>query len=232
MEARAINTTMTETITPEHLIRLQAWMSPSFPTGSFAYSHGLERAVDDGLVMDQETFHHWLRTLLTEGSVKNDAILLAESWRCAQSGKSVKALNDLAVAMAVSGERLLEATAQGDAFLEAAHTWLPNTFQPLGETVALPVAVGAVCGATDIPLKAGLTAFLHAFANNQCQAAIRLSVLGQTGLAIILADIEPMILKEAERACHKTLDDLGSFTIAADIVAMRHETQHTRLFRS
>ncbi|TIT76903.1 MAG: urease accessory protein UreF, partial [Mesorhizobium sp.] len=38
-------TTMTEPgIAP---LRLMAWLSPAFPVGSFSYSHGLERAVQD-----------------------------------------------------------------------------------------------------------------------------------------------------------------------------------------
>ena len=28
--------------------KLQIWLSPSFPVGAFAYSHGLEKAVENG----------------------------------------------------------------------------------------------------------------------------------------------------------------------------------------
>ena len=34
--------------TQSELLRLLAWLSPAFPTGAYAYSHGLEQAVEDG----------------------------------------------------------------------------------------------------------------------------------------------------------------------------------------
>ncbi|HEY8290134.1 MAG TPA: urease accessory protein UreF, partial [Acetobacteraceae bacterium] len=42
-----------------HMLRLLAWLSPAFPTGAFAYSHGLEWAVEAGDVTDGETLHEW-----------------------------------------------------------------------------------------------------------------------------------------------------------------------------
>ncbi|MCR4376715.1 MAG: urease accessory protein UreF, partial [Rhodospirillales bacterium] len=35
-------------ITDRGLLRLLAWLSPSFPVGSYAYSHGAEFAVESG----------------------------------------------------------------------------------------------------------------------------------------------------------------------------------------
>ena len=37
------------------LLRLMAWLSPGFPTGAYAYSHGLEWAVAAGNIKDPET---------------------------------------------------------------------------------------------------------------------------------------------------------------------------------
>src|SRR5689334_9525861 len=39
----------------EALSRLLAWTSPSYPTGAFSYSHGLEWAVEEGSVHDVAT---------------------------------------------------------------------------------------------------------------------------------------------------------------------------------
>ena len=36
------------------LYRLMAWLSPAYPTGAFSYSHGLEYAVEAGLVGESE----------------------------------------------------------------------------------------------------------------------------------------------------------------------------------
>ncbi|MEK1876180.1 MAG: urease accessory protein UreF, partial [Rhizobium altiplani] len=48
----------------------------------------------------------------------------------------------------------------------------------------------------------------------------------------ILSRLEGDITSVVKRAAASTLDDLGSATIQADIVSLRHETQSTRLFRS
>lgn len=39
----------------EGLLRLMAWLSPAFPVGGFAYSGGLEAAVQSGHVSSAET---------------------------------------------------------------------------------------------------------------------------------------------------------------------------------
>ena len=41
-------------IEPEDLLRLQAWFSPAFPVGAYAYSSGLENAVGSGLVLGSD----------------------------------------------------------------------------------------------------------------------------------------------------------------------------------
>ena len=43
---------------------LQNWFSPSFPIGSFAYSHGLETAIEDKVVSDPATLTDWVSFIL------------------------------------------------------------------------------------------------------------------------------------------------------------------------
>jgi urease accessory protein len=209
------------------LLRLMAWLSPTFPVGGFTYSHGLERAVQDDLVEDRDGLRAWIEALLAYGSAWNDAVLLAESFRRAARGESVAEVAELAEAMAGSLERHRETMLQGDAFMTAAAAWG-------GDANALPwpVAVGATAGRQGVPLEAALAAFLQAFASNQLQAAIRLSVVGQADAVAVLAALEPMLLSTAARAARSTLDDLGSCTVAAEVASMSHETQYSRLFRS
>ena len=49
------------------LYRLLAWLSPSYPVGAFAYSHGIEWAVETGAVSDRDGLERWLRDLLVHG---------------------------------------------------------------------------------------------------------------------------------------------------------------------
>ena len=63
------------------LLRLLAWLSPAFPTGAYAYSHGLEQAIEDGDIADGETLRNWLTDVLHHGSGRNDVILLRHAHR-------------------------------------------------------------------------------------------------------------------------------------------------------
>lgn len=229
---RVTDITMTDRLDSNALIRLMSWMSPSFPVGAFAYSNGLEAAVARGLVSKAEDLHEWLEDLLNFGAAWNDAVLFAESWRRARNGGDFAELAELAEALASSSGRHLETMKQGEAFLQAAAAWPHPVLHQLGETCALPVASGALCGAHDVPLDAALPATLHAFASNLIQAGMRLLQLGQQDAVTLLARLEPTIRQSAERAARSDLDDLGTPALLADIMAMQQETQYSRLFRS
>ena len=234
---RTMATTMTERAGQVALLRLMTWLSPAFPTGGFSYSHGLERAVHDGLVTDRESLEEWLRSLLDIGSGWNDAVLFrrgadARAGRgrgsCASSPTSPKR-------SPVSEERHRETMLQGSAFAAAALAgWPQPSRSARSPSNAAPycIAVGATAGAHAVPLRDALAAFLQAFAANLVQASIRLGVTGQTGAIETIVALEPLVLAVAARAEKSTLDDLGSATFLSDIMAMKHETQYSRLFRS
>ncbi|MER8650673.1 urease accessory protein UreF [Mesorhizobium sp. M0615] len=219
------------------LLRLMAWLSPAFPVGGFAYSHGLEPAVQDGLVADTASLAFWLETLVEMGSGWNDAVLFAESWRRARDGGDLHEgdlheIADLAEALAGSRERHTETMLQGAAFLKAAAAWANPVLGRLPAECAYCVAVGAVAGGNGIALQDAMSAFLQAFFSNLVQAAIRLGIVGQTDAMALLAGFEPLALSTAARAAGSTLDDLGGCAFISDIMAMKHETQYSRLFRS
>jgi urease accessory protein len=214
------------------LLRLMAWLSPAFPVGGFAYSHGLERAAHDGLVANGESLAGWLETLVEMGSAWNDAVLFTEAWRRAREGGDLDEVAALAEALAGSQERHTETMLQGAAFLKAAAAWPNPVLGRLPAECAYSVAVGAVAGGNGIALQDALSAFLQAFFSNLVQASIRLGVVGQSGATALLAGFEPLALSTAARAARSTLDDLGGCAFISDIMAMKHETQYSRLFRS
>lgn len=214
------------------LLRLMAWLSPAFPVGGFSYSHGLERAVHDGLITDAKTLADWLETLVEMGSGWNDAVLFAESWRRARNDGDLDEIAALAEALAGSRERHTETMLQGAAFLKAAAAWPNSVLERLPAECAYCVAVGAIAGGNGIALQDAQSAFLQAFFSNLVQAAIRLGVVGQSGATALLAGFEPLALSTADRAARSTLDDLGGCALVSDVMAMKHETQYSRLFRS
>lgn len=211
------------------LLRLMAWLSPSFPTGAFAYSHGLEWAVEAGDITNETTLQSWLDDVLTYGAGRTDTVLLRHAHRAAAEPAALREIADLGCATASCRERQSESLNQGRAFMLAATPWgIPAA----PERIPYPVAVGAVAGAHGIAEDATAAAFLQAFTANLISAVVRLVPLGQTAGLRVLAALEPTILSIATATKSATLDDLGGGAFRSDIAAMRHETQYTRLFRS
>jgi len=98
--------------------------------------------------------------------------------------------------------------------------------------VAYPVAVGAVAAAHGIDEERAALGFLHAFCANLVSAAVRIIPLGQQAGLRVMAALEPVLIAVAEDSRRASLDDIGSASIRADLAAMHHETQYTRLFRT
>jgi urease accessory protein len=203
-------------------LMLLNWMSPTFPIGSFAYSHGLEQAIADGRLSTQEDVESWVNELLQHGSGWNDAVIFAQCWH----GNP----NELALALAGSAERYAETTQLGRNFNIAASVWTGE--EPHTDFMAYPVAAGLACKRMNIPQEQALSAFLQGFCSSLVSVAVRLVPLGQTSGLKILRNLAPQISATAQRAVTATVDDLGSYCIAADIAAMQHETLDTRIFRT
>ena len=213
---------------------LFAWFSPAFPTGGFAWSHGLETTAAEGLASDDVALGDWLEDILIHGAGWNDAVLFAMAYRAAQAGDAA-GLDDiaaLAAALAPSRERLAETLGQGEAFLAAVRTGWPAATPDLKRRAAYPVAAGAACALAGAPLRAALTGFLTAVCANLIAAGVRLSACGQSGGVRVLARLHPLIGLSAARAETAGEDDLGGCALSADIASMRHETLEGRLFLS
>ena len=194
---------------------LMIWLSPSFPVGAFAFSHGLEWAVEAGDVHDRASVCVWLEDLLQHGSGRSDSVSVALAYKAAQSG-DMTLLSDLAELVAASqpsSERRLEALMQG-------------------QELAYSIAFGLASACHDVPLSAVLRAYALAFVSNLVSAAIRLGPLGQTDGQRVLSSMLPHIEETARFAEQAGLHDLGGAAFYSDISSMRHETQYTRLFRS
>jgi urease accessory protein len=216
-------------VTSPALLRLLAWLSPAFPTGGFAYSHGLEWAVESGDVTNPDTLGEWLTDVLTLGTGRSDCILLRHAHRAAGDPARLGEIAELAAATASCRERQTEALDQGRAFLAAAAVW---SAPDLGPRTPYCVAVGATAGRHGIPEDDVASAYLQAFAAAQISAAVRIVPLGQTAGLRVLAALESVILATATATADASLDDLGGCAFRSDLAAMRHETQYTRLFRS
>lgn len=220
---------MTDT---QKMMKLLAWLSPVFPTGGFAYSGGLEAAVHHGLVKDETSLLGWLEAQIEFGALRNDCLFLVEAWRNARKVLDNQGVAQLADALAGSAERHLEITAQGQAFVDGLKAWEEMAVIDFPQPHILCVCVGHAAGSAQINADLALTAFAQSQISNQLQVAIRLSLLGQSGAARLLARLEPKLAQCVISAKEATLDDLGTASWQADIMAMKHQYMPARMFRS
>jgi len=210
---------------PAAALTLLHWLSPAFPTGAFAYSHGLEQVVADGDVHDAASLQGWLAEILRHGAGWQDAVLLA---RALAPGADHAALDALARALQPSAERLQESGEQGAAFARTVARITGRALAPR----ALPVAVGEAAGPLALPPADVIALFLQGFATNLVTIAIRHLPLGQGEGQAVLAALLPLIHEIAGRAAGAGPDDLANSALAADLAAMAHETKDIRLFRT
>ena len=222
------------------LYRLLAWLSPAYPIGGFSYSHGIETAVEEGLVINRPSLVAWLQTVLGAGTGRVDGVLFAAAWRAAEAKDwpAFDAVAERAAAWRGTSEMALESRQQGGSFLSITRTaWLhadlDAAHERLNGEIALPVAVALAAAAHGIALEAALEGYLHAFTANLISAAVRVVPLGQTDGQIALASLEGAVHKAVAAALVVTdLGEVGTATPLLDWCSMRHETQYTRLFRS
>ena len=206
------------------LLTLAHWLSPAFPTGAFAFSHGLEAAIADGQVCDAAGLQDWLDVMLTHGAGRTDAIFLY----AAHHGDDLPTLAALAAALQPSAERRTETLMQGAAFATTLRAVWPHELPDM----VLPLVVGRAAALQGLPAGPVSAVYLQAMVVNLTQAAQRLMPLGQTAAARIVAGLGPVVAKLAGATALMTTDDLGSAAFAIDIASMRHAAMEPRLFRS
>jgi len=227
---------------PLALLRLQSWLSPAFPTGSYSYSHGLEWAVGAGHVNDRESLVDWLQAYLCYGSGRNEAIFFSEAWRSARDDDRAKLFEiaELAAAFRGTSEFALESSQQASAcHAMLRHVWPDRLLDALSQLLserhvppALAVVLGVRSAREGIPVGLALPAYLQSYLANLVTAGVRLIPLGQTDGQLAIAALEEAVLATSAQARNDTIDDLGSAAFMVDLASMAHETQYTRLFRS
>jgi urease accessory protein len=220
------------------LYRLLTWLSPSYPVGAFAYSHGLEQAVEARLVRDADGVKRYIATVFHAGAGRSDAALFVAAHRAAvdEDTAEIASLTQLAAAWRATAETALEASAQGRAFLSVTRGAWPHpmldALVELPDPPALPVVVAVAAAAHRVPLAEALLAYLHALAANLVSAGVRLVPLGQSEGQRILAALESDVAAVRDEALTTRLDLIGTAAGVIERCSMRHETQYTRLFRS
>jgi urease accessory protein len=229
-------------LTSVSLLRLQSWLSPAFPTGSYSYSRGIEWAVEAGHLHDRESLVDWLEADLCYGSGRNEAIFFSEAWRRARDNDRAKLFEiaELAAVYRGTSEFALESSQQASACRSTLRqVWPDRLLDSLSELLserhvppALAVVLGVRSAREGIPISIALPAFLQSYVANLVTAGVRLIPLGQTDGQLAIGALEEAVLAASARASNATIGDLGSAAFMVDLASMAHETQYTRLFRS
>ena len=227
-------------VPPQALLKLQSWLSPTFPNGAYSYSHGLEWAVEAGQVDGRGSLVDWLEADLCYGSGRNEAIFFSEAYRCTVEDDRLAKVAELAATSRGTAEFALESSQQAMACLVTLRRvwpdrlldWLSDILLGLQMPPAQAVVVGIRAAQEGIPMSLALPTFLHGYFANLVNAGVRLIPLGQTDGQHAIAELESAILLASAKASNATIDDLGSAAIMADFASIAHETQYTRLFRS
>jgi urease accessory protein len=214
------------TPTDADILTLTQWLSPAYPVGGFAYSHGLEWAIESGSVASAAETGEWIADVIQHGSGRTDCIFLAAAH--AGSADAIAEIDRMARAFCPSSERLMEARLLGEAFSTVtAEVWSVDL-----PSLTYPVALGYAAELNGLPLPLTAQMYLQAFMSNLVACAMRLVPLGQTEGQRLIRDLTPLCQHVAMDALDATLDDLTSTAFLSDIASMKHETQYSRMFRT
>jgi len=216
--------------------------SATLPVGAYSYSQGLEAAVEAGLVRDEATAGEWIATVLAEGLVPGEAVIVAHAIDALVSPAAARLrdLNARFLATRETRELRAETLQMGRSMrllVEATSgvaAWIPRELVAMEATDGLtyPVAWAAAAVARGLDARTALTGYAYAALENLVLAAVKIVPLGQNAGQRLLSDLGARVDGWAERACSLPLAAMTNFLPGQVLASMQHEHQHTRLFRS
>ena len=218
------------------LLRLLQLVSPTLPVGAYAYSQGLETAVEQGWIKDETSAGDWILGLLRHPLRYLDIPVLARLFRGWERGDQA--------AVEYWTARLYAAREAAELQQEDRHlgTALARLLADLGVAEAGPwQSAPRCCFATlfslagtrwNITLQQAATGYLWAWTENQVMAAARLVPLGQTAGQRLLSAALPEIAAAVDFGLDLDDDEIGCAAAGLGLAGSLHEHQYSRLFRS
>lgn len=227
---------------PEQLAALLQLTSPSLPIGGYSYSQGLESAIELGLVHDEGTAGQWIADQLEQVLGYGEAPLWVGLYNAYQNDdeRTIHQLNDWFMASRETQEMRQETQQMGWSLLQLAESleWCsPQSLDLMKklDPACFPCVHAGLIEAQGISAQAGLTAYLFSWLENQVMAAMKSVPLGQMSGQRMIERLRETLARVAELAHHRAAEvplRLYNFAPQFAIVAARHETQYSRLFRS
>lgn len=210
--------------------------SPALPVGGFAYSQGLEQAIEDRWVADMEQAYVWIRDGLLLNLARQELPWWLHCYEAAsqQQWGALCDGNQQLSAMRETAELRLESLQMGYSMAKLFAQW-PSA-QALAAvkdvTWSYPAAYAALAACTGVEKETALAAYLWSWVENQVLAAIKSVPLGQIEGQQLLHRLKEDIAAACRVAMSTSTAEAGSAPVGLALASARHETQYSRLFRS
>jgi urease accessory protein len=205
-----------------------------FPSGGIAFSWGLETLHAQGFVRERDSLTAFLRGQLERRWATCDRVALVRAFEYDKDLTGIARVDFELEALSLARE-LREGSSRAGAALLRVHEQLatPHAAQYRalirsgGAVGHLPVVQGLVWRHIGVSMETALTLSAHTHCVGILGAALRLGIIGHLDAQRVLQGVRALL---AELIAQPIPDEMSTFAPAAEIAAMRHETQHSRLF--
>jgi urease accessory protein len=218
------------------LLRLLQLASPALPVGAFAYSQGLEPAVQAGWVVDEASARDWIAGLLEHSLGGLEVPLFRRLYQAWSAGdeQEVARWNDITFASRATQELQQEDRRLGAALARVLTTLEIGAAGPWADHPRVSQAnmFALAASSWSLPAAPAAAAWLFAWSESQVAAAIRLVPLGQSAGQRILFRLGPIIPEVVVRGFALDDEEIGQGAPGLALASAWHETQYSRIFRS
>jgi urease accessory protein len=231
----ATTRTTATTIESLALLRLFHLVSPALPVGAYAYSQGLEYAVQAGWVTDEASTFEWLQGLARFGTGTLDLPIIRRlhaAFRCGDGG-AVRDWNARLIAARESAELRAEERHLGAALARVLVEFdLPEAADWQLQDVAFGTLFSLAAVRWQIEVAPTLSGYVWAWSENQVLAAVKLVPLGQSAGQRLLHRMTVLLPQVVEQALALPDEAIGTSALSQVLASSLHESQYSRLFRS
>src|SRR5262245_34981645 len=222
-------------------VRVLQFGDSMFPVGGFAFSCGVESAIQTGVVSDAATLHAFTRTAV-EQAARGDGIALMAAHRAASAGdiETLIGVDEEVYARKLSDETRTMSTRLGKKFTEMGarviggpllHEWR-DCIDGSRTPGCYPVALAVTFAADGLPALDAFVVHQTAVAATILGAALRLMKVSHVQTQAILFDLNGRAEAAYDIAAAARLSDMSGFAPMTEILAAVHAGAHVRLFMS
>ncbi len=203
--------------------------SPSLPIGAFAFSQGLESAVESGNVYDSETLQRWCDGVLRYSLSTLDCQCARRAYQ-SKTPDEFSQVNAELLASRETYELLMEDMLLGSALKKWAVE--QGITVPHEEEYSVVCLYGWIASSYSVPEDMVIAGILWNWLDNQTVVAAKVVPLGQIALQQVLSSLKPVIVDCVEQSRLSDVVASHSTVPFLSILSAQHETQYSRLFRS